>query len=85
MTDHPIEIAAAIAIGGLIAVIAWLLSTPSTLELQEATLPVRPSMKLSRKQLLLLAREHQIKNARWRAHATKVEFVSELQRVVANG
>ena len=85
MTDHPIEIAAAVAIGGVIAVITWLLSTPSTLELPEAPLPVRPSMKLSRKQLLLLAREHQIHNARWRAHATKVEFVRELQREVANG
>ena len=85
MTDHPIEIAAAVAIGGVIAVITWLLSTPSTLELPEAPLPVRPSMKLSRKQLLLLAREHQIHNARWRAHATKVEFVRELQQEVANG
>ena len=85
MTEHPIEIAAAIAIGGLIAVITWLLSTPSTLELPEASPPVRPSMKLSRKQLLLLAREHQIKNARWRARATKIEFVRELQREVANG
>ena len=85
MTEHPIEIAAAIAIGGLIAVITWLLSTPSTLELPEASPPVRPSMKLSRKQLLLLAREHQIKNARWRARATKFEFVRELQRELANG
>ena len=81
MTEHPIEIAAAIAIGGLIAVITWLLSTPSTLELPEGPLaaPVKPSLKLTRKQLLLLAREHQIGNARWRAHATKAEFVRALQ------
>ncbi len=82
MTDHPIEIAAAIAIGGLIAVITWLLSTPSTLELPEASSSPRPSLKLTRKELLLLAREHQIGNARWRAHATKQMFVRELQRVV---
>ena len=85
MTDHPIEIAAAVAIGGVIAVITWLLSTPSTVELPQAPPPVKPSLKLTRKQLLLLAREHQIKNARWRARATKIEFVRELQREVANG
>ena len=79
MTDHPIEIAAAVAIGWVIAVITWLLSTPSTLELPEASTPVKPSLKLTRKQLLLLAREHQIGNARWRAHATKAEFVCALQ------
>ena len=85
MTDHPIEIAAAVAIGGVIAVIAWLLSTPSTLELPEVPNRPRPSMRLTRKALLLLAREHQIGNARWRAHATKAQFVRALQQEVANG
>jgi len=90
MTEHPIEVAAAIAIGGLIAVITWLLTTDSKVELPEESTPVeitevpapKPSMKLSRKQLLQLAREHQIHNARWRAHATKAEFVLALQREV---
>ena len=82
MSNHPIEVAAAIAIGGVIALVAWLLTTNSKVELPEGPPPLKPSMKLSRKQLLQLAREHQIHNARWRAHATKAEFVLALQREV---
>lgn len=82
MSNHPIEIAIAIAIGGIVMIAAWLLTTNSKVELPEVAPPVRPSMKLSRKQLLHLAREHQIHNARWRAHATKAEFVLALQREV---
>lgn len=82
MSNHPIEVAAAIAIGGVIALVAWLLTTNSKVELPEGPPPLKPSMKLSRKQLLHLAREHKIHNARWRAHATKAEFVLALQREV---
>lgn len=85
MSNHPIEVAIAVALAGLIAVIAWLLSTPSTVELPEGPPSVRPSMRLSRKELLLLAREHQIGNARWRAHAKKSELCRALQQEVANG
>jgi hypothetical protein len=38
-------------------------------------------MKLTRKELLALAREHKIENAKWRAKATKAEFVRALQQV----
>ena len=81
MSNHPIEVAAAGAIGGVIALVAWLL-TNAKVELPEPTPAPKASMKLSRKQLLQLAREHQIHNARWRAHATKAEFVLALQREV---
>ena len=84
MSSHPIEIAIAIAIGGIVMIAAWLL-TDSKVELPEGPPPLKPSMKLSRKQLLQLAREHQIHNARWRAHATKAEFVRALQQEVTNG
>lgn len=86
MSNHPIEVAIAVALAGLVAVITWLLSTPSTVELPEASFlpPVKPSMRLTRKQLLLLAREHQIHNARWRARATKAQFVRALQQEVAS-
>ena len=83
MSNHPIEVAAAIAIGGVIAVITWLLTTNSKVELPEPTPAPKPSMKLSRIELLHLAREHQIKNARWRARATKAEFVRSLQQEVS--
>lgn len=81
MTEHPIELAAAIAIGGVIALVAWL-TTNSKVELPESTPAPRPSMKLSRIELLHLARKHKIHNARWRARATKAEFVLALQREV---
>ena len=80
MSNHPIEIALAIAIGGIIAITAWLL-TNSTVELPEPTPAPRASMKLTRRQLLELAREHKIQNAKWRAKATKAEFVRALQQV----
>lgn len=74
MSNHPI------AIGGIIAITAWLLTT-STVELSEPTPAPRASMKLTRKELLELAREHKIQNAKWRAKATKAEFVRALQEV----
>lgn len=80
MSNHPTEIATAIAIGGIIAITAWLLTT-STVELSEPTPAPRASMKLTRKELLELAREHKIQNAKWRAKATKAEFVRALQEV----
>ena len=88
MSNHPIEIAIAIAIGGIVMIAAWLLTTDSKVELPEESTPVeitevpapKASMKLTRKQLLHLAREHQIHNARWRAHATKAQFVRALQQ-----
>ena len=80
MSNHPIEIAIAIAIGGILAITAWLLTT-STVELPEPTPAPTPSMKLTRKELLALAREHKIENAKWRAKATKAEFVRALQQV----
>ena len=85
MSNHPIEVAAAIAIGGVIALVAWLLTTNSKVELPEGPPPLKPSMKLSRIELLHLAREHQIHNARWRAHATKAQFVRALQQEATNG
>ena len=78
MSNHPIEIAIAIATGGILAITAWLLTT-STVELAEPA--PTPSMKLTRKELLALAREHKIENAKWRAKATKAEFVRALQQV----
>ena len=80
MSNHPIEIAIAIAVGGIIAIAAWLLTT-STVELPEPASAPTPSMKLTRKELLALAREHKIQNAAWRARATKAEFVRALQQV----
>ena len=80
MSNHPIEVAIAIAVSGLIAVIALLLFPQPTLELP-APRP-RPSMKLSRAELLALAREHNIQNAKWRARATKAMFVRALQQEV---
>ncbi len=82
MSNHPIEIAIAIATGGILAITAWLLTT-STVELPEPA--PTPSMKLTRQELLALAREHNIQNAKWRARATKAQFVRALQQVVANG
>ena len=82
MTNHPIEIAIAIAIGGIIAIAAWLLTTNKAVELPEPTPAPRPSMKLTRIELLHLAREHKINNAKWRARATKAEFVQALQQVI---
>ena len=81
MSNHPIDVAIAIAISGLIAVIALLLSPQPTVELPEAA--PRASMKLTRKELLALAREHKIQNAKWRAKATKAEFVRALQQVAS--
>ena len=51
MSNHPIDVAAAIAIGGVIALVAWL-TTNSKVELPEPTPAPTPSMKLSRIELL---------------------------------
>lgn len=83
MSSHPIEIGIAIVVAGFIAVIALLLSPQPTMELPEALERPRASMRLTRKELLELAREHQIHNAKWRAHATKAEFVRALQQVAS--
>ena len=91
MTDHPIELAAAIVIGAIVMIAAWLLTTDSKVEPPEST-PVkiteepapRPSTKLSRIELLHLAREHKIHNAKWRARASKQMFVEELLRLEVN-
>jgi hypothetical protein len=84
MINHPIEVAIAIAISGLIAVIALLLSPRPTVELPAPASAPRPSIKLSRAELCALAREHNIQNAKWRARATKAEFVRALQQEVAS-
>ena len=82
MSNHPIEIGLAIALAGLIAVIALLLSPRPTEELSAPTQAPRPSMRLSRAELLALAQQHNIQNAKWRARATKAQFVRALQREV---
>ena len=41
----------------------------------------RPSMKMSRKQLLQLARDHKVGTAKWRARARKSDFVQALQAI----
>tara|TARA_B100001059_G_C17610416_1_gene464251 strand:- start:342 stop:596 length:255 start_codon:yes stop_codon:yes gene_type:complete len=79
MSNHPIEIGLAIAISGLVAVIALLLAPRPTVELPVTRNRPRASMKLTRAELLALAQEHQIENAKWRARATKAEFVRALQ------
>ncbi len=89
MSNHPIEVAIAIAIGGLIAITAWLISNGSTLELEEST-PVeitaaptkRPSMAMTHKELRQMAQDHQVGSSKWRSFATKAQFVRALQQEV---
>ncbi len=82
MSTHPIEIALAIALAGVITVIALLLAPRPTVELPETRNRPRASMKLTRAELLALAQEHQIHNSAWRARAKKSDFVRALQQEV---
>ena len=87
MSNHPIEIALAIALGGVVAVVAWLLTnkqtelaTPTPVEITEPpTQALIPSMKLSHKQLKKMAQDHQIGSGKFRATAKKIELVTALR------
>ncbi|MDA9868022.1 hypothetical protein N9C85_01155 [Synechococcus sp. AH-224-I15] len=78
MSNHPIELAAAIVIGGVIALVAWLL-TDSKVEFSEPTPAPRASMKLTHKELRKMAQDQQIGTSKWRSRAKKSEFVKALQ------
>ena len=78
MTNHPIEVAAAIAIGGVIALVAWLL-TDSKVELPESTPTPRASMKLTHKVLRQMAQDLQLGSSKWRSRAKKIELVAALR------
>ena len=83
MTEHPIDIAAAIGIGLALLILGAALFKPKT----TSSLPVvlettAVSLKLSAKELRQLCREHQINNAKWRNRAIKTDMVRALH---ANG
>ena len=88
--NHPIEIAIAIAVGGIVMIAAWLITNGSTLELEESA-PVeiteaphipRASMAMTHKELRQMAQDQKVGTGKWRSRATKAQFVRALQQEV---